>query len=89
MLKIVRIDQGSHRSVTALKLEGKLLGAWVGELNRVCEKLCTSPGVLDLNLAAVTFIDPAGLELLRDLIRRGTTISGCSGFIEELLSERY
>ena len=43
------------------------------------------PSRLHLDLSAVTFIDPAGLKLLGDLIRRGTTISRCSGFVEELL----
>jgi ABC-type transporter Mla MlaB component len=87
MLKIARVDDSGSQTTPALKLEGKLLGPWVIELSRACEELRVPPGVLCLNLSAVTFIDSAGLELLRDLIRRGTTISGCSGFIEELLSE--
>jgi hypothetical protein len=35
----------------------------------------------------VTFIDSAGVGLLHGLIRQGATLSGCSGFIEELLDE--
>jgi ABC-type transporter Mla MlaB component len=87
MLRIARIDDGGRHTMPALKLEGKLFGPWVVELSRTCEELSAPPSVLSLNLSAVTFIDSAGLTLLRDLIDRGATISGCSGFIEELLSE--
>jgi ABC-type transporter Mla MlaB component len=87
MLRIARIDDRGRHTRPALKLEGKLFGPWVIELSRACEELSVPPGILSLNLSAVTFIDSAGLTLLRDLIGRGATISGCSGFIEELLSE--
>jgi ABC-type transporter Mla MlaB component len=87
MLRIARIDDGGRHTMPALKLEGKLFGPWVVELSRTCEELSVPPSVLSLNLSAVTFIDSAGLTLLRELIGRGATISGCSGFIEELLSE--
>ena len=49
------------------------------------EELATPPSGLHLNLSAVTFIDSAGINLLGDLIRRGATISACSGFVAELL----
>ena len=87
MLKIARVDGDSSPSdsIPTLQLEGKLVGPWVDELSRACEELHTPPGRLRLNLAAVTFIDPAGITLLGDLIGRGATIAGCSGFIDELL----
>jgi ABC-type transporter Mla MlaB component len=87
MLRIAPVDDGKGRAIPALKLEGKLLGPWVIELSRACEELGVPPNALCLNLTEVSFIDSAGLELLRDLIRQGATISGCSGFIEELLNE--
>jgi hypothetical protein len=88
MLKIARVDgeMCPSDSISTLKLEGKLIGPWVDELSRACEELVTPPSVLHLNLAGVTFIDPAGINLLDDLIRRGATISECSGFVDELLS---
>ena len=46
----------------------------------------TPPSGLRLNLAGVTFIDPAGIKLLGDLIRLGAAISECTGFVDELLS---
>ena len=88
MLKIARVDgeTSPSGSIPTLQLEGKLVGPWVDELSRACEELRTPPSSLRLNLAAVTFIDPAGIGLLSELIRRGATITGCSGFIEELLN---
>ncbi len=86
MLRIARVDDGGCDSIRTLKLEGKLLGPWVGELSRACEELQTPTSGLRLNLSAVTFIDLVGIELLDDLVRQGATIVGCSGFVEELLS---
>jgi ABC-type transporter Mla MlaB component len=87
MLKIARVDDGKGQTVPALKLEGKLLGPWVIELSRACEELRVPPNALCLDLTAVTYIDLAGLGLIRDLIRHGVMLSGCSSYIEELLSE--
>jgi ABC-type transporter Mla MlaB component len=86
MLMIARVDDRDGDSIPTLKLDGKLLGPWVRELSLACEALEAPPGRLRLDLAAVTFIDPAGLALLGDLVRRGTTISGCTGFVEDLLA---
>ena len=88
MLRIARINLGGSDPIQTLKLEGKLLGPWVDELIRGCEELRTPPSCLRLDLAAVTFIDSVGIKLLDDLIRRGATIEGCSGFIADLLNVR-
>ncbi len=88
MLRITWIDLDANASIRTLKLEGKLLGRWVDELIRGCEELRTPPSCLRLDLAAVTFIDSVGIKLLDDLIRRGATIEGCSGFIADLLNVR-
>lgn len=86
MLRIIRIDSDGGGSVSTLRLEGKLIGPWVGELRRAYEELQVPAGSLALNLSAVTFIDRAGVQLLGDLMHRGATIYGCRGFIAELLS---
>jgi hypothetical protein len=38
-----------------------------------------------LDLAAVTFLNAAGAELLHELIRQGIIITRCSAFVAELL----
>jgi hypothetical protein len=88
VLKITWIDLDTSTSARTLKLEGKLLGPWVDELARTCEELSTPPSFLRLDFAAVTFVDSVGIELVRDLIRRGVTVVGCSGFIADLLNCR-
>ena len=85
VLKITQVDDGASDSIPTLKLEGKLLGPWVDELRRVCEEQRTPPSGLRLNLAGVTFVDPAGIKLLGDLIRLGAAICECTGFVDELL----
>jgi ABC-type transporter Mla MlaB component len=86
MLMITRIESGD--STWTLKLEGKIQGPWVGELRNACDEAQTAPGCIRLDLAAVTFVDAAGVRLLDDLIRQGMTIAGCSGFVAELLNLR-
>jgi ABC-type transporter Mla MlaB component len=88
MLKVTWIDVDAGPSTQALKVEGKLLGPWVGELSRACQELPTPEGCLRLDVADVTFIDSAGVRLLHDLIGRGATIVGCSGFIADLLNHK-
>jgi hypothetical protein len=88
VLRITWIDLEGSASNRTLKLEGKLLGPWVDELSRACEELRIPPHCLRLDLADVTFVDSIGLELLDELVQRGVTIVGCSGFITDLLNGR-
>ena len=75
MLRITRTD-GPDGAET-LKLEGKLVGPWVGALREACED--GRPPRLDL--AAVDFVDAAGVGLLGELIDRGATLASCSALV--------
>jgi len=77
---IARNDSGR-----TFKLEGKLLGPWVDELRIVCTQPFDRLEQVGLDLAAVTFVNAAGTELLRELIRQGIIITQCSAFVAELL----
>ena len=83
MLKITEV--GQNDSGRTLKLEGKLLGPWVDELRNVCTQPLNRAEQVGLDLAAVTFVNAAGAELLRELIRKGIIITQCSAFVAELL----
>jgi ABC-type transporter Mla MlaB component len=83
MLRITYI-QGNESALT-LRLEGKLLGPWVTELDRTCNELPCPRNRLRLDLSAVTFVDGLGVALLRDLLARGATLAACSGLVAELL----
>ena len=83
MLKISQAEKANH-SVT-LKLEGRVVGEWVGELRQVCETLLTDERSLKLDLADVTFADASGVTALSSFKSRGVTFSNCSPFVEEQL----
>jgi ABC-type transporter Mla MlaB component len=84
MLRITRLD-GPDAAQT-FKLEGKLLEPWVAEVLHVCTP-CN--GRTSLDLSGLTFVDQAGAKLLKELIRRGLTVSACSAFVAELLRREH
>jgi hypothetical protein len=86
MLRLTQIA-GLHRTKT-IKLEGKLLGPWVDEVNRVCMAGPDPSSRINLDLSALTFVDSAGEGLLRDLTARGIDVVACSGYVAELLRPR-
>jgi anti-anti-sigma regulatory factor len=83
MLKITAIADGP--ASVLLKLEGKLLQPWVEELAQVCIHWTAKAYAVRLDLSAVTFVDPAGAQFLREQIRQGIAIAACSRFVAELL----
>jgi hypothetical protein len=83
VLKIT--ETARNDSSRTFKIEGKLLGPWVDELRNVCTQPLDRAEQVGLDLAAVTFVNAAGTELLRELIRKGIIITQCSAFVAELL----
>jgi len=66
MLRITIVE--SSREAVRLRVEGRVTGGWVEELRRACElhALCDEVR-LTLDLADVSFVDSAGVELLKEL----------------------
>jgi anti-anti-sigma factor len=84
MLRIART--GTEQTTTTLKLEGQVRGQWVEELRLACDDaLDRRPESLVLDLADVSFIDTAGLDLFRELASRGIVFHNCSLFAAEQL----
>jgi hypothetical protein len=83
VLRLTRLSRGVP--VLTIKLEGQLLGPWVGAVRDACRARGRRSGRLLLDLAAVTYADPAGVELLCELVGEGVEIAACSGFVGELL----
>ena len=81
MLRITRLSQ-KGRGLT-IKLEGEIVGAWVGAVRDACAVRRRRRRRLDL--AAVTYVDAAGVQLLRDLMAEGVELTACSSFVDELL----
>ena len=83
MLRITPTES-STRQIT-LRLEGRIAGPWVTELWKACEKNFGEEQSLVLNLAEVSFLDPAGVTLLTKFRSRGVELADCSPFVREQL----
>ena len=79
------ITQPVQMTLVSIGLEGKLIGAWVGETRQIVATASASNRVC-LNLQGLTFADSCGIELLRTLRREGIPLLGCSPLIEGLLA---
>ena len=82
MLRISR--QTTARSVT-LRMEGEITGPWVDETDRVCASAIAAGGRLRIDLAQVTFVDRAGIELLSKLRRDNAVLKNCSPLLKAQL----
>lgn len=82
MLRITHLEPNGP--IPSVKLEGKLLEAWVGEVNDLFPEI-DSASFPHLDLAGVSFIDAAGVALLRQLLRRGVQLNPCPPYVAELL----
>lgn len=73
---MLRITWDQESSPPKLKLDGKLNGAWVEELRRVwsCRENAAARVIVDLT--EVTFVGPAGRELLRRMVHEGAELRG-------------
>lgn len=85
MLRISICDD-SEQGVR-LVLEGRLVGPWVGELRKQIEQALSQAKNVTLDLRKVSFVDPSGVALLRELGDRQVEHVNCSIFISQQLKE--
>ena len=83
MLMITRLDANDRRGT--LKLEGKLLGPWIRELELACGRPEVRPDCVLLDLRGLNFVDPEGAQFLARLIGDGARVIACTGFVAEML----
>jgi hypothetical protein len=82
MLRIERVDEESGKTVRAT---GRLTGPWVAELDKTMSDYPTGVPVL-IDLTDVSFVDRAGIALLRMLKSRTEVKLRCSAFVAEQLN---
>ena len=83
---MLKISEGKTTKQTELlRLEGRVVGPWVGELRQICEPLVSDGSKLALDLTEVTFADEAGVTLLASLRARGVKLLNAMPFVEEQL----
>lgn len=70
---------------TMLVLEGRVIGPWVEELRRSCERILAQQAGFVLDLSDVSFVGPEGVELFRTLRDRQVVLRNCSPFVGEQL----
>jgi anti-anti-sigma regulatory factor len=88
MLRITVIE--SSEGVAVLRVEGRIAGSYVEELRRACDAHISLDRVqLSLELADVSFADPAGIELLKGLRRRGVGLVRTTPFMTEQLKDGH
>jgi hypothetical protein len=81
MLRIVRNETGNGQAT--LRLEGQVIGPWVGELEQVCAPILASGVGLLLDLSGVSFLSREGVLLLCRLRDRQVPVLNCSAFVME------
>lgn len=76
---MLKITIQKHDSDTTLVLEGKLVGAWVHEVQNSWQEQRATSRQLCVDLNGVTFIDAEGKALLGRLYKEGTSLvaQGC------------
>ena len=80
MLRITVVDSSSRG--VRLHVEGQLVGRGVEELRRSCDERVPGPGLrLTVDLADVSFADPQGIELLKNLKHQQVTLVNLSPFL--------
>lgn len=80
MLKVLQVEDKTSDS-RLLRLEGKLIGRWVQELNRCCEVILSRGDRLTLDCEGVSFADAEGIALMKTLQRREVRLLKCSAFM--------
>jgi anti-anti-sigma regulatory factor len=89
---MLKITTYAEERSTTLKLEGRLVGPWVQEVDRCWSELAAAPaGPIVLDLTGVTFVDAPGKELLIRMRRGGIEFraTGClmRCIVEEIAKE--
>jgi ABC-type transporter Mla MlaB component len=90
---MLRVTIKKDNAVETWELEGKLSGEWVSELDRLWKQRSPQPGIAtEIHLKAVSYIDPAGKQLLAEMRAHGAEIKGCGcmvrAFVEEIMRKK-
>lgn len=85
MLRISIISDSDQ--AVQFHLEGKLIGPWVEELQRLSDEALSQQKTVSLDLERVWFVDSRGVMLLRDLAQKRVSQINCSQFVSQQLKE--
>jgi hypothetical protein len=86
---MLRATPISDNESSTLKLEGKLCGLWVEEVQHCWQEFVHDHkgATIHVNLQEVVYLDGLGRDLLLRMEREGASLVGCSEFIRHLLRQ--
>jgi anti-anti-sigma regulatory factor len=83
---LLRITEQRRSGSTTLKLEGKLTGAWVGELERAWQSAGDPKGII-IDLCNVSFVNTRGRDLLARMYRGGADLVTSTPLMKQVVEE--
>jgi hypothetical protein len=84
---VLKITVHTDSTGAIVEVEGRLAGAWVDELKGCWNQLVLLNHPVSVNLKAVSFIDPAGRDLLREMHQWGATIAAAGCMTRAIVEE--
>ncbi len=83
---MVRISEyGSANGNRIVKLEGRVMGSCVTEVQMYCQGILSQSLTLTIDMAEVSFLDRRGVGLFKELMSQNVRLISCSPFLNELL----
>jgi len=83
MLRITSVRK--DRGTVTLKVEGKIHADWVSLLEQECLRLVHQQKQVRLDFSGVSYVDPEGIQVVRNFPNGHIQIINCPRFIVELL----
>ena len=85
MLRITTIDKNR---IATFRLEGRLVGDWVGEFERcwINTKNANHKRKLKIDLSDVTFVDEKGEDLLERMFLQGAELHADNPFLSSVIA---
>ena len=90
---MLRVTIDKDPSLTTFKLEGRVAGEWVNELERAWVAEAGRSKFIKVDLTGVTFVDEEGKKLLGRMVEQGSNLyaTDCMNrsIIEEITRQRH
>lgn len=86
MLRITQVSEDSGQ--VCLKLEGRVIGDWVSELEHTCESCLSESRHITLDMSDVTYIDRRGVETLKRILGENVRMTGATLLVQALLGRQ-
>jgi len=83
MLRITTVEEVGQ--TIRLKVEGRVVGEWVPELDHACTVLLAQKKKILLDFSGVRFIDRRGSEVLKNMLGERVNMIGASLLVQRLL----